>query len=98
MSSGDSISRFIQQVKEGDDEAAAAIWEHCFAELVQLARRKLIVRRDPMADEEDIAISVFESFCRAAEAGRFADLKDREGLGRNSGFGEYLCVLDAKSR
>ena len=31
-------------------------------------------------DEEDIALSVFDSFCRAVEAGRFPDLEDRDDL------------------
>jgi RNA polymerase sigma factor (sigma-70 family) len=35
-----------------------------------------------MADEEDVAISVFDSFCRAAENGRFPDLADRDSLWR----------------
>src|SRR5262249_45838835 len=32
------------------------------------------------ADEEDVALSAFASFCRAAEAGRFPDLHDRDDL------------------
>jgi DNA-directed RNA polymerase specialized sigma24 family protein len=35
-----------------------------------------------MSDEEDVAISVFDSFCRAAENGRFPDLADRDSLWR----------------
>ena len=35
-----------------------------------------------MADEEDVALSVLDSFCRAAQDGRFPDLADREGLWR----------------
>src|SRR5262249_59894262 len=33
-------------------------------------------------DEEDVALSAFDSFCRNAEAGRFPDLSDRDGLWR----------------
>src|SRR5262245_12699286 len=33
-----------------------------------------------MADEEDVALSAFDSFCRNAEEGRFPDLRDRDNL------------------
>jgi RNA polymerase sigma factor (sigma-70 family) len=32
------------------------------------------------ADEEDVALSAFDSFCRAAETGRFPRLEDRDDL------------------
>ena len=35
-----------------------------------------------MADEEDAALSAFDSFCRGAAAGRFPQLADRDGLWR----------------
>jgi RNA polymerase sigma factor (sigma-70 family) len=35
-----------------------------------------------VSDEEDIVVSVFESFYRAAKDGRFPDLSDRDGLWR----------------
>jgi DNA-directed RNA polymerase specialized sigma24 family protein len=33
-----------------------------------------------VADEEDVALSAFDSLCRGIEQGRFPDLKDRHGL------------------
>jgi hypothetical protein len=33
-----------------------------------------------VADEEDVALSAFDSFCAGAERGRFPDLKDRDNL------------------
>ncbi len=35
-----------------------------------------------MADEEDVALSAFDSFCRGAEQGRFPRLDDRRDLWR----------------
>jgi DNA-directed RNA polymerase specialized sigma24 family protein len=35
-----------------------------------------------VSDEEDVAISVFDAFCRAAENGRFPHLADRDSLWR----------------
>ncbi len=82
MSSDDSISRWIEDVKEGDSDAARKIWQRYFPELVRLARKKLQGMRRGMADEEDVALSAMNSFCDAARNDRFPDLCDRHGLWR----------------
>src|SRR5262249_17434507 len=46
------------------------------------ARRQLQGVRRAAADEEDVALSAFRSFCRAAEQGRFPQLQDRDDLWR----------------
>ncbi len=48
--------------------------------LVELARKHLRGTSRRVADEEDVALSAFDSFCRGAEGGRFPQLKDRDGL------------------
>jgi DNA-directed RNA polymerase specialized sigma24 family protein len=57
------------------------LWERYFAQLVRLARSKL---RGAMrgSDEEDVALSAVDSFCRRAETGHFPLLADRDGLWR----------------
>src|SRR5262249_26477315 len=50
--------------------------------LVGLARKRLQGAARRAADEEDVALSAFDSFCRNAEQGRFPDLADRDGLWR----------------
>jgi DNA-directed RNA polymerase specialized sigma24 family protein len=50
--------------------------------MVTLARARLRGRPRRMADEEDVALSAFDTFCRRAEEGRFPDLHDRDGLWR----------------
>jgi DNA-directed RNA polymerase specialized sigma24 family protein len=78
-----SITRWLGGVKEGDEAAARALWERYFARLVRLARSKLqAARRSNVADEEDAALSAFDSFCAGAAQGRFPDLTDRDGLWR----------------
>jgi DNA-directed RNA polymerase specialized sigma24 family protein len=47
---------------------------------VTRARHKLGGLRRAAADEEDVALSAFDNFCRAAEQGRFPDLADRDDL------------------
>jgi DNA-directed RNA polymerase specialized sigma24 family protein len=77
-----SVSHWIGALKEGDALAAQRLWERYFDALVRLARTKLgaTPRRD--ADEEDIALSAFHSFCEGAAHGRFPQLDDRYGLWR----------------
>jgi RNA polymerase sigma factor (sigma-70 family) len=48
--------------------------------LIRLARLRLQPAARHGADEEDAVLSAFDSFCRAAEQGRFPQLRDRDGL------------------
>ena len=82
MSSEGSITPWIEGVKQGDPAAARALWQRYFPRLVELAREKLRGAARRMADEEDVALSAMDSFCRAAQEGRFPDLTDRDGLWR----------------
>src|SRR5438046_2360315 len=69
MSSDGSITRWIGQLQAGDPAAAQPLWERYFRHLVELARRKLLGARPQLADEEDIALSAFDSFCRGLKRG-----------------------------
>jgi DNA-directed RNA polymerase specialized sigma24 family protein len=80
MSSEGSITRWLGAVQTGDPAAVQQLWERFFPRLVGLARKKLEGAAKRAADEEDIALSAFDSFCRSAEHGRFPDLLDRESL------------------
>jgi RNA polymerase sigma factor (sigma-70 family) len=80
MSSIGSISHWICQLKGGDPRAAQQLWECYFRRLVGLARKKLAGVPRRAADEEDVALSAFESLCRGAEAGRFPNLLHRDSL------------------
>ena len=77
-----SVTVWLEEVKQGDDEAARQLWDRFFPDLVQLARRKLSGVPRRMEDEEDVALSVFSSFCAAAGDGRFPHLNDRHDLWR----------------
>src|SRR5262249_27764786 len=60
--------------------AAQPLWERYFARLVGLARARLHGATRRARDEEDVALSAFDSFCRHAAAGRFPRLADRDDL------------------
>jgi DNA-directed RNA polymerase specialized sigma24 family protein len=80
MSSEGSVTRWLEQLKGGDADAAQRLWERYFQQLVGLARKKLEGGPRRVADEEDVALSAFDTFCRNAERGRFPRLTDRDSL------------------
>jgi DNA-directed RNA polymerase specialized sigma24 family protein len=80
MSQSGSVTFWVRRLKVGDREAVQRLWEGYFSRLVGLARVKLRSAPRRAADEEDVALSAFDSFCRAAEQGRFSRLDDRDDL------------------
>jgi RNA polymerase sigma factor (sigma-70 family) len=80
MSDIGSITLWLQNLCAGDRDAVAQLWNAYFAKLVRVARRKLDLLPGAAADEEDVALSAFKSFCIRAEAGAFPDVTDRDGL------------------
>jgi DNA-directed RNA polymerase specialized sigma24 family protein len=75
-----SVSLWLGQLKAGEEEAVQPLWERYFQGLVRLARRKLNDLPRAAADEEDVALSAFDSFCRGVDEGRFPRLEDRDDL------------------
>jgi DNA-directed RNA polymerase specialized sigma24 family protein len=75
-----SVTRWILALKEGDQEAAQRLWERYFLRLAQMAKHRMERLPSPIVDEEDVALSVLDSLCRGAQAGRFPDLRDRSDL------------------
>jgi DNA-directed RNA polymerase specialized sigma24 family protein len=80
MSSAGSVTIWIGRLQDGDPLAAQELWERYFRRLVGLARQKLQGTPRGAADEEDVALSAFGSFCRGADEGRFPQLRDRDDL------------------
>ena len=74
------VTFWLDQLRNGDAQAAQKLWEGYFQRLVGLARGRLRAQPRRCADEEDVALSAFDSFFRGVEAGRFPQLDDREDL------------------
>jgi hypothetical protein len=70
-----SVTRWIGDLKAGGDSAAQHLWERYFHRLVHLAwaRLRAARRAGAIEDEEDAALSAFESFCRGTSEGRGLD-------------------------
>jgi DNA-directed RNA polymerase specialized sigma24 family protein len=78
----DAVTVWLHQLQAGESAAARPLWEKYFHRLVGLARTRLRSAAKRASDEEDVALSAFDSFCRNAEAGHFPDLTDRDSLWR----------------
>jgi RNA polymerase sigma factor (sigma-70 family) len=82
MSDSKHVSHWIDLIKDGDSLAAHQIWHHYFDRLVRAVRGRLSGQNRVVTDEEDVVLSVFNSFYDAAQNGRFPDLADRDDLWR----------------
>ena len=71
MNSVAPVRIWISQLKEGDPVAAQQLWDIYFGRMVKAARLKLHGAPGRIADEEDVALSAFKSFCRGTRDGRF---------------------------
>jgi DNA-directed RNA polymerase specialized sigma24 family protein len=89
---GGSITGWLGELRDGDQAAAQPLWEHYFSKLVTVARSKLRRMRKTTADqdEEDAALSAFNSFCAGAARGKFPQLADRDDIWR------LLVVITAR--
>lgn len=77
-----SVTRLIGELKAGDADAAAQLWERYFHRLVAVAKLKLGNFPVRGEDEEDVAASVFESLCKEDIAGRLDRVSNRDDLWR----------------
>src|SRR4051812_20355520 len=75
-----SVTNWIAPLKQGEHAVVQPLWERYFDRLIRLARAKLSGGHGLAADEEDVALSAIDCFCRAAAAGRFTSLEDRNDL------------------
>jgi len=80
-----SVTRMILDLRSDDpvvrNAAARLIWERYFRDLLELARKNLDKRIRLRTDEEDVAQSMFKSFCLRQQRGEF-DLAGRDELWR----------------
>ncbi len=76
----DTVTLWLERLKLGDDQAVERLWQRYFVRVMALAKARLGGVARKAADEEDVALSVFDSFCRGMSAGKYPHLDDRESL------------------
>ena len=80
---GGSVTHWIGELQAGEmDDAARRLWGRYFERLAHLARLRLRSKPRGPADEEDVALSVFDSFFEGIAAGAFPELGGRDDLWR----------------
>jgi DNA-directed RNA polymerase specialized sigma24 family protein len=79
-----SVTVWLGELRAGVQNAAEPLWYRYFERLVMLARSRLraVHAATADADEEDAALSAFDSFCAGVQKGRFPQLADRDDLWR----------------
>lgn len=79
MTDTGSITRWIDDLRRGDESAAEQLWALYFARMAAIAGKRLGAAGRGV-DGEDAALSAFKSFCLGTRAGRFPQLCDRDNL------------------
>lgn len=72
-----SVTQWITLLREGDEVAAARLWERFTHRLRGLVRGRV---HGAAYDEEDVALSAFDVFCRGVAEGRYPELAGRDQL------------------
>jgi len=82
MENAGSVTVWLDQLRDGDADAADRLWERYFHRLQCLARAKLPAAIQRSGGEEDVALDAFASLWRGARNGRFPQLASRDHLWR----------------
>jgi DNA-directed RNA polymerase specialized sigma24 family protein len=82
VSKGDSVTCWLDGVKLGDGDQIQRLWNRYFDKLVRLAGSRLPSHSRRTFDEEDVALSAFQSFCDGITRGQYPHLADRDELWR----------------
>jgi RNA polymerase sigma factor (sigma-70 family) len=91
---GSSASHWLDMVRAGNPDAQDQLWVQFFPQLVALARQRLAGARMAEGDEEDVALSVLNSFFAGAAENRFPDLRGSDNLWRLLSWMTHRKVID----
>jgi RNA polymerase sigma factor (sigma-70 family) len=77
--SNDSVTGWINQLADGNQQAAEQLWQHISSRLHEFARQKLNSQTRRHYDENDAANSAFHSLCGGLADGRL-EARNRDAL------------------
>lgn len=78
----EELLMWIERLKADDPRAPQAIWKALHGRILRYAKRRLSGVKRRVLDEEDVALSAFNSFFRAVSEDRVPKLDDKEDLTR----------------
>ncbi len=78
--SNPSVTRWVHELRHGDEVAARRLWEFVGARLIATARREVGQVTPRGYDEDDVAQSAFGALCASVRKGAYSDLAGRGEL------------------
>lgn len=75
-----TVSEWIEQLKDGQDEAATKLWNHFLEKLTAIVRLKLRACSKAISDEEDVVIVAVNACFKALQENRYPKIKNRDDL------------------
>ncbi len=76
----EQFAELLDLVRSGDEKATEQLWEDYFQRLVRIAAKRLPQNLRRIGDEEDIALSAFNSFIAGVRRDQFPDLGGPDNL------------------
>ena len=77
-----SVTRWIGELKVGDEKAVEALWTVLQRPVLNLARRHIKPDVRTVYDEEDVAQSAFGALCELMRGGHYENVCNRDELWR----------------
>ena len=78
--SGIAVTRWVNDLREGNSAAASRLWKYLEPRLLNLGQRQMKSMSTACYDEEDLAQSAFFALCSAIQDGRYEGLADRDEI------------------
>ena len=80
MAMEESVSGWIEKLRDGSESAAEKLWSWYFSRLISLARKHLRNAPRQAVDEEDVVQQAFDVCFRALREGRYPKVLHRDDL------------------
>jgi DNA-directed RNA polymerase specialized sigma24 family protein len=75
-----AVTRWLTELRQGDEAAAGRLWDHLYRRLLLLAEREMARKAPKGFDGEDVALSAFHTLCQSLQQGRYGDVENRYEL------------------
>ena len=76
-----SVTSWLVALRDGESVAAELLWEFLKRRLLQFASGQIRVA-SPIYDEDDVALSAFNTLCDGVQKGRYSKVRNRDELWR----------------